>query len=194
MQAQWLRRGPHSSIMRLPGLSTSPWTRSRHNFTSASNLENTRPNVNCSVGMTGSCSESFDKSVYNLPSSSPPCASSISKAASEQNPRRQVALPPEKASSNRFFNREALTIGHVASSNPTSSAPPHIKPSFAKSLRVSIVPIPRISYGSRTVSIWSAFTFLRTWCVPLGQNNSSSCTSARPAEAQNEHARRKLLA
>src|SRR5438132_10090603 len=88
--------------------------------------------------MTGSCSESFDKSVYNLPSSSVPCSVSISKGRGFIKSTTPSCLPPEKGSLERSCSPETLG-GQRTCSNPASNAPPHIVPRLAKSLRVSIV-------------------------------------------------------
>src|SRR5207245_5001764 len=97
--------------------------------------------------MTGSWSESFDKSVYNLPSSSVPCSVSISNGREWTKSTTPSCLPPEKGSLERSCCPATLGGGQRICSNPASHAPAHIIPRLAKSLRVSIVLISQPTHS-----------------------------------------------
>src|SRR5437660_11691403 len=109
--------------------------------------------------MTGSCSETFDRSVYNLPSSSLPCAVSISNGRGFMKSTAPSCLPPEKGSLERSCSPAMPGIGHNTCSNPARTAPAHITPRPAKSLRVSIILISQ-PVRSRSL-VLSASTLLR---------------------------------
>src|SRR5205807_152115 len=97
-----------------------------------------------------------DKSVYNLPSSSVPCSVSISKGRGFIKSITPSCLPPKNGSLERFCSPATLG-GQRTCSNPASTAPAHIIPRLAKSLRVSIVPISQPTSQKRT-SLRSAKT------------------------------------